>query len=610
MEGDYIHKLSIFMLLLALSTAEDNQDHFSWGATQAYKRGEYWGQSVLDPTTGFKKPNGLGTYVSFDGNTLYSGNWENGYMHGIGNRYFEDGRNYSGYFKHNIMHGSGRMFYPNGTVFSGIFLNGVESGNAEVTYANGDTRTGFLRDGMESWVGKAVYKEASRHGNLWNEYWKNGRYEGRVYIHKNVVDKYETIQVEIICKVHAKNARAVMSKEGVNLDIEPREPDFPGHEIQTLVATLPFSDDAFKVYTCRAVDDQDIVIDEDKLQVRNPFFFESHGECGVQFGRKYARKKRDALVYDEGVENVVMGQQTIYPGQIPWQALLSTNVTANGQEIGDFCGGTIISPWHILTAGHCIKIGQHQEIQLGRDLKPEEIEVKLGHTTRPYDILGKSYRVKRIYVHQEFDNESLTNDIALIALTHRIDISNYINPVCLPKSSFTEALIGDQKEMTVSGFGVTYNKTLGTWRQPNHLLMASSIKMMSVYSCIPGKYEKLAAFPGHFCAGSGKTFSQTRTYSADSCRGDSGGPLTFKDPLNGRFQLVGLVSWGPRMCGTEKGSTYVNVSHYLSWIRGAMLQDLVDDYRLTGNLPYDKMDSNIFQSIFEHMSSTSHCPIV
>ena len=56
--------------------------------------------------------------------------------------------------------------------------------------------------------------------------------------------------------------------------------------------------------------------------------------------------------------------------------------------------------------------------------------------------------------------------------------------------------------------------------------------------------------------------------------------ITFDSGWNGRHYLSGLVSSGPVQCGTERGGVYVNVAHYLSWIRMAKLQDLVDDYKV------------------------------
>ena len=62
--------------------------------------------------------------------------------------------------------------------------------------------------------------------------------------------------------------------------------------------------------------------------------------------------------------------------------------------------------------------------------------------------------------------------------------------------------------------------------------------------------------------------------------------------------MIGLVSWGSKLCGTKRGSIYVNVSHYLDWIQEAKLLDAVDDFNETGQLPYDKLDNAILNAMF------------
>lgn len=55
----------------------------------------------------------------------------------------------------------------------------------------------------------------------------------------------------------------------------------------------------------------------------------------------------------------------------------------------------------------------------------------------------------------------------------------------------------------------------------------------------------------------------------DSCGGDSGGPLTTVNKFDElpRYIQYGIVSYGPRHCGTEgKPGIYTRVFKYMTWI--------------------------------------------
>lgn len=106
-----------------------------------------------------------------------------------------------------------------------------------------------------------------------------------------------------------------------------------------------------------------------------------------------------------------------------------------------YCGGAIISRYHIITAAHCTSRIQS---------KPNSILAVLGITNPAKDnaIVAK---IRKIIQHPSFIKNLLFNDIAILKTVNEIQFSKFVQPVALAQSNIKAT--GGQLS-TLCGFGV------------------------------------------------------------------------------------------------------------------------------------------------------------
>lgn len=236
----------------------------------------------------------------------------------------------------------------------------------------------------------------------------------------------------------------------------------------------------------------------------------------------------------------VVGGRPADPNEWPWLAAL---VYPEGDS---FCGGTLISDTYVITAAHCV-VGQ----------KKADIQVKLGE----YDFAvegetnDRAYAIENIKMHESYSTETQDNDIAIIKLAAPSTINKSVWPICLPPP---------QKEFTnerafVVGWGTIYYGG-----QSSDTLLEANIRVWDTNVC-KANYAKVRKplTDSMMCAGDDKK---------DACQGDSGGPLNCKDPVTGRWQLCGVVSWGLFCAEPEYPGVYTTVNKFLPWIRDNMVE--------------------------------------
>jgi hypothetical protein len=255
--------------------------------------------------------------------------------------------------------------------------------------------------------------------------------------------------------------------------------------------------------------------------------------CSLGCGRSCARKP------------FIAGGTVTYAGQFPWQAMLCI------PDVGQYCGGVLVSPDCIVTAAHCVLQGGSRIPQ---------INVCLGRqcgNCSESDPEGnpQCFKANSIQVHPQFDRGTLDNDIAVIKLRHppSLDCTS-VYPVCLPNKTRDSGYIKAGRAGIVTGWG-RVDSTVSR----SSCLRKGDVRLASRRIC-DHRHEKYPITQSMMCA----------TDKNGACEGDSGGPLVIRNREYGnRYVLAGIVSWGIGCGRAKKLGVYTSAFSQLNWIRNS-----------------------------------------
>ncbi|XP_037818448.1 brachyurin-like [Lucilia sericata] len=225
------------------------------------------------------------------------------------------------------------------------------------------------------------------------------------------------------------------------------------------------------------------------------------------------------------------------PKQIPHQVGLILYI---GEDTY-WCGGSLLSNIYVLTAGHCAKDASKIIVILGANDIDNPNEVGQLRIT---------VYASGITVHEDYDDSTLENDIAIIEFPEPIVYNDYIKNIKLPK------LVGPHlnyagKMARISGWGKTSSLASG---------ITNKLRYADV--CVQPNFICDIQYLG------GVTASNICTHSIllkATCNGDSGGPLAYF--VDDHYELIGIVSFGFSLgCDLGWSSGFTRVTSFLPWI--------------------------------------------
>ncbi len=237
---------------------------------------------------------------------------------------------------------------------------------------------------------------------------------------------------------------------------------------------------------------------------------------------------------------ISFGESRIVDGSIvsssdsSWRAIVS--LQSNTTHI---CGGTLISPKWVLSAGHCV-------VNDNNEITPVSHLSILNGSYQLYSNDMRRYGVAQLILYPYYNPIAKDGDIVLIELAESINLSSF--------PSIKKGLnLYNGRDSMIAGWGSINQSSTDV----SSLLREAKVPIVDRDSCNSYLAYNDKVTTNMICAG-------YMSGGSDSCAGDSGGPLISYD--SGEAYLIGITSWG-RGCGERyHPGIYTNIDRYYDWI--------------------------------------------
>lgn len=220
-------------------------------------------------------------------------------------------------------------------------------------------------------------------------------------------------------------------------------------------------------------------------------------------------------------------------------------IVSLADDVGHFCGGSLIAPDVVLSAAHC-QGGEYKAVIGRHALDSDE---------------GEEIPVKSEVPHPNYNPVLTGNDFMLVFLETPV-VNQDVSFVKLNSDTSSPEI---DEAVTVMGWG-DIDAADEIFTETN-VLMEVEVNVISNEECERSE-GAVGSFPASYHDEITDNMLCARDSGEDACQGDSGGPLVLKGRSNSEHVQVGVVSWGIGCANADFPGVYSRVSSAYDWIRG------------------------------------------
>ncbi|XP_030621097.1 enteropeptidase [Chanos chanos] len=248
------------------------------------------------------------------------------------------------------------------------------------------------------------------------------------------------------------------------------------------------------------------------------------GERGAERGESPEKKTTGRVVGGSNAEE----------GAWPWMVSLHWR----GRHV---CGASLIDREWLVTAAHCV---------YGKNVHLSNWAAMLGlHSQFGSDFPNRQiHQVDKIIINKLYNRRTKDADIALIRLHTQANLTDYIQPICLPQPS---QMFEAGRRCVISGWGREAEQG-----SVADVLQEAVVPLLNRTQC-QDWLPDYTITKQMLCAG-------YMEGGVDSCQGDSGGPLMCEQ--DDGWVLAGVTSFGVGCGRPQRPGVYALVSKFTDWV--------------------------------------------